>query len=120
MKALLNLLLMVVAWILLRCLIVISFIYTVLKLSAKLRFNDLSQYFWDSALTLDISGNVICQHLFNDLMIKPNGFRFGQEGITCSKTLAENKKIGTWYKLGDRVGWLLNKIDKNHLEDSKI
>lgn len=120
MKALINLLLMVIAWLLLRALILIAFVYSVIKLSVQGRWADLSQYFWDCALTLDISGNVICQHLFNDLMIKPNGFRFGKEGVTISKTLAVNKKKGTWYPIGKGLGWLLNKIDKNHLEDSKI
>lgn len=120
MKILINLLLLLIAWFLLRIVLIVSFVWTVVKLSLKLRFKDLSDYFYQSALTLDMSGNVIGQHFFNDLLIRPNGYRFGEHGVTISKTLAINKKKGTWYPLAKLLGNLLDWIDKNHLEKSKV
>lgn len=126
MKILINLILLVIAWLLMRVLITVSFVYTVSKLLLKSFFFldarylvDLSDWLYDSALTIDMSGNIIGQHFFNDLMIKPDGYRFGFFNVTISKTLAINKKQGKMYAIGRGLGWLLNKIDKNHLEDSE-
>lgn len=120
MKLILNLILLIVAWILLRLVLGIAFVYTVIKLLVKRDIKGLSNYFYSCALTLDMSGNIIGQHLFNDWWIKPHGYRFGETGVTISKVLAINKKKGTWYKFGAGLGWLLNKIDKGHLEKSKV
>ena len=120
MKILINLFLLVIAWFLLRIVIGISFIYTVCKLAFKGKFQSLSIYFYHCALTLDMSGNIIGQHFFNDLLIKPEGYRFGYFNKTISKTLAVNKGRETMYKFGIALGKLLNWIDKDHLEKSSV
>lgn len=119
-RMLVNLILLIVAWLLMKLVLTVAFIYTTIKLLIKGRFKELGQYYYNSALSLDISGAVVGQHVFNDWFIKPSGYRFdGKSGKTISYHLKINKEQGTWYKPGYWLGWVLNKIDPNHLEKSK-
>ena len=63
-------------------------------------------------------GNVACSELFNDTLIKKGGVRFGNPDNTISKVLGLNKKEGTLTKAGLFVANILNKIDKNHVENA--
>lgn len=109
-----NLILLIISILLGLILIPISFVYTLLRnIWSK---TDLSYYFWQCALSIDQTGNTLCQYLFNDLMIKPNGHRMGNEDETVSYVLGKNKEMKTLYSLGYVIAWILNKIDKNHVE----
>ena len=87
----------------------IGFIYALFK-------KGLSDYFWICALSIDQTGNAICMHLFNDLLIKANGHRFGNPDETVSYVLGMNKKTDTLYLLGRMLADVLGWIDKNHVE----
>lgn len=91
----------------------ICFMYSLIR---AIKHKGLSYYFWQCALSIDQTGNTVCQFLFNDFMIKPNGHRCGNPDETVSYVLGMNKAKGTLYSLGRAIAWILNKIDKNHVE----
>jgi len=107
-----NLLLLIVAILLIVPLGAIGFIYSVV--SRMLRAA--SYYFWQVAVAIDELGNTICQDLFNDLMIKKGGHRFGNSNETVSYVLGVNKKNGKLYWIGAALSYILHLIDKYHVE----
>lgn len=92
----------------------IGMLYSFLKLT----FSYFSTLFKTLALGIDLFGNVTCGHLFNDTLIKKDGYKFGSHKETISKVLGINKQQGTLTKTGRFVADVLNFIDKNHVEDA--
>ena len=107
-----NFILFIIALLLFAFLAIIGFVYAVVKNF----FAGLSQYFWLCALSLDQTGNTFCQHLFNDLLRKPSGHKFGNPDETVSYVLGINKQNKTLYFLGRCIAAIINFIDKNHVE----
>jgi hypothetical protein len=76
----------------------------------KRRFKDgisrLNQQFFEIAASLDATGNVICDDLFNLVLIKKGAYKFGNRKETVSSVLGKNQlaKTLTW------SGWILTKI----------
>ena len=92
-----------------------GFVYGLIRQALK----GLSDYFYDVALSFDQTGNVVAQYLLNDLLIKPNGHRAGNEDETVSQVLGVNTyhyPENRLYWLGRALGWVLDKIDKDHLK----
>lgn len=87
----------------------VGFIYALFK-------RRLGYYFWLLALSIDQLGNAVCMHLFNDLLIKPDGHRFGNPNETVSHVLGKNKETDTLYLLGRILSDVLGWIDQNHVE----
>lgn len=83
-------------------------------------FNVLGKDSWYKAIAIDQLGNVWCKHLFNDIMIHPDGHRFGDPNETVSHVLGKNKEKNTLYFTGKGLAWMLNKIEKNHVENAVI
>jgi hypothetical protein len=48
-----------------------------------------NRYYYDMALSLDQFGNVMCQHLFNIILITKEGYRFGDPDKTVSYVTRE-------------------------------
>jgi hypothetical protein len=71
-----------------------------------------------SAVAVDQVGNVFMQEIFNDLLIKKGGHKFGNEDETVSSVLGKNKKSCTLTAMGKGISWFLDKIDPNHVEDA--
>lgn len=84
----------------------ISFIYMLLR---SFVHKGLKAYFYKIAFSLDQTGNVICAPLFNDLLIKPNGHRMGNQDETISHVLGKNIETDTLYPFGKGIA---NTIDK--------
>lgn len=107
-----NLLLLITAIILFLTFGTIGFIYSILwrMLIAA------SAYFWQVALAIDELGNTVCQDLFNNTMRAEGGHRFGNSNETVSHVLGKLKEEGKLLPLGKALGWILNKIDKHHIE----
>ena len=68
----------------------IGMIYSLFRLKFHLK-----QYFLIIAIAIDQLGNVVMQDLFDDLMIKKEGHKFGNEDETISSVLGKNKRRGT-------------------------
>jgi len=108
-----NLILLIIALFLFITIGSVSFVYTVIK---RL-LNACNSYFWQISLSLDQSGNVICQDPFNDILLKPEAeVKFGNEDQTISYVLGVNKKEGHLFFAGKVLAWIINLIDKMHIE----
>ena len=82
------------------------------------RLFHLNEYLFKVCLAIDQAGNVVCSGLFNDILIKKNGYKFGNEDETISSVLGKNKKTNTLKKSGKILSDFLNKIDNNHVEEA--
>jgi len=80
----------------------------------RLSISRLSHYFLTIALSIDQLGNVILAPLFNAIMIKRNGYKFGDEDETISYVLGRNQITETLSKCGNLLANLLDWIDANH------
>ena len=75
-------------------------------------------YLINVAVGIDQTGNAVCPRLFNAALRKDNGYPFGNCDETISRVLGMNKQLGTLTVTGKLLCMLLNKIDKNHVENS--
>ncbi len=100
----------------------LGFVYSALILpfrdSLRTLNKRLGSYFLQIALSIDQMGNVIMQHLFNDIMITKQGYKFGKVDETISSVLGKNQIRGTLKGVGKWLNWLLNKLDNNHSVNS--
>jgi hypothetical protein len=113
-----NLLLLILALLLAFLIAPLGILWAIVR--TIFRGPGLSQFFLDCALSIDISGNVFFQHLFNDVMVPPDGYRFGKEGDTISYVLGHNKINHRLYAPGRWLSWLLNLLDPEHVEKAYI
>lgn len=74
-----------------------------------------TRYFKDCAITIDVLGNVLCQHLFNVILIKENSKnKFGKLDYTISKTLGLNQMDETLTCGGILLVKFLDLFEKDH------
>lgn len=95
-----------------------SLFITIYKRNIKAWWNRIGQYFLILAITIDIFGNVALEPLFNLILIKKEGYKFGNRKETISSVLGKNKKQNTLTKKGIKLSNLLDRIDPNHVLNS--
>ncbi len=94
--------------------IVYSTIKFIVTFKGKESIEYISDFFYSIASSIDQTGNVVCQDLFNDTLIKKGAFKFGHEDEKISSVIgkAEDRKKLT------KTGWflrnVLNFLDKDH------
>jgi hypothetical protein len=67
------------------------------------------------AKSIDKYGNVACEELFNDCLIRNESpHRFGNISQTISGVLGINQSKGTLTRTGKAIAGILNFIDKDH------
>ena len=99
----------------LACLIYpIGFIYSVGLTLLKSGYKRLDDYLFNCALATDQHANVFLAKLFNDVMIKTNGHKFGNPDETISSVLGKNKLMGKLSYFGKCLDFLLHLLDNNH------
>ena len=100
----------------------IGFVYALLRQLFLGKIKTLQIYFIEVALALDNAGNVIMQHLLNDiLLIKNNNtYQFGNKKETISSVIGKNHLTNTLSPLGKALNSFLNFIDKDHSLNSII
>lgn len=106
-----NLILFLIAYLLLLPLTFINYAVVAHKSSSK-------GYFRSTAVNIDRFGNREFRALFNKVLIKENGYRFGDIRETISSVLGKNQRDKTLSKTGKFLVWILDLIDKNHCEKS--
>lgn len=79
-----------------------------------------SQWNENLAYAKDVYGNVLISYLANIVCIKSNGYKFGNKKETISSVFGKNKKIKTLTIVGKFITFVLNRIDKNHVENAVI
>ena len=77
-------------------------------------FKSVNEYLYKTAKSIDQLANVVCKDLFNDILIKRGGYKFGNEDVTISHVLGKNEQLETLSMAGKSLAWILNTIDKNH------
>ena len=103
--------LLIVSILLKKILNIILFIYGFFRAITKWELNS---YFRQLAIANDRSGNVIGQYLFNDILIKKGGYRFGNGKETISSVVGKNKVNKTFKSMGNVVDSTLNFLEKGH------
>ena len=80
-------------------------------------YKKLDSHLYNIALSIDQLGNVVYRDIFKALFITQySTFDFGNADHTVSYVIAVNKRNGNLTIIGYFVGWLLDKIDKDHLK----
>ena len=98
--------------------ILYGFIKCLLKFDFKTLIRKTNKYFRLLAISIDQMGNVAMQDLFDDLLIKENGYKFGDVDETISSVLGKNERMKTLSSLGRAIVSFLNFIDPNHALNS--
>lgn len=114
----LKLILLLVSFGLITILGTFGFFWSIFYLIFWKGLKELNNYFYGLAFSFDQTGNVICQHLFNLLLMKPGGHKFGNPDETISQVLGINKyHYSTCYvtPLGNEIIKALNRLDKDHI-----
>jgi len=93
-----------------------GFLYAVMRQTFAKSVNSLSVYFLELALALDNAGNVLMQHVLNDLLLIKNEKRylFGNNMETISSVIGKNLLSHTLSKTGLALNAFLHWIDKDH------
>lgn len=107
-----NIILLILALFLAVILFPIGWVHGLFTL--RLSMARLSHYFLTIALSIDQLGNVILAPLLNKIIIKRNGYKFGDEDETISYVLGRNQITETLSKCGNLLANLLDLIDPNH------
>jgi len=111
-----SLLLFCIAFVLFFTTAPIGFLYAVIRQSLVKRVHSLSVYFLELAIALDNAGNVLMQHVLNDLLLIKNdkSYLFGNKMETISSVIGKNLVTNTLSPAGHVLNNFLHWIDKNH------
>lgn len=111
-----GLLLFIISVILSWILIPVFILYAIIRIK---KFNLLSNYFTDIALSIDKVGNVIGAPIMNDLLIKKDAVKFyGNQNETISGVTGLNYINGKCTFIGILLSKTLDKIQKDHVENA--
>ena len=94
----------------------VGFLYAVIRQSCIKSVNSLSVYFLELALAIDNAGNVLMQHVLNDLLLikNPKRYLFGNKMETISSVIGKNLLLQTLSPMGLALNAILHWIDKDH------
>lgn len=109
-----GLILFIVARVLTYLIYPIGFTYSVVLTLLKSGYKSLDDYLFSCALAEDQRANTYLAKLFNDVLIKVGGHRFGNPDETISSVLGKNQLTGTLSIFGRALNWVLNKIEQDH------
>jgi 8-oxo-dGTP diphosphatase len=99
-----------------------GFLYALIRQSIVKQVASLSIYFLELAIALDNAGNVLMQHVLNDVLLIKNQktYLFGNKLETISSVLGKNSLTDTLTPTGNLLARFLNWVDKDHTLDSII
>jgi hypothetical protein len=110
LKTIINILLAIIAR--LGAYILSEFLY----ISGLIFSHNRAKYHLNIGISYDQLGNTLGGPLFNLILRKKGGHKFGDPDETISAVLGYLKASGHLTKLGKLIADLLNKIDKDHVE----
>ncbi len=115
-----HILLFAIAFILFVTTAPIGFFYALIRQMLFKSINSLSIFLLQVALGLDITGNILMQHVLNDTLLIKNKHThyFGNTKETISSVLGKNSLTNTLNGAGKALSNFLNWIDKNHTLNS--
>lgn len=80
----------------------------------SIKNKELLKWHKDLAISKDQHGNVLGKFLFNKLLIKSCGYKFGNPDETISSVIGKNELNNTLSQLGLILAYILNKLDPGH------
>ena len=92
----------------------IGFTYSCLLTLFKNGYAELDGYLFKCAIADDQQANTYLAKLFNDILIKKGGHKFGNPDETISSVLGKNLLKGKLSLAGKLLNWILNLIEKDH------
>lgn len=110
----LEFLLLFIALTLMFVIVPIASLYKIIRAMIHNNTRELKVWFYSTARTIDIFGNVVAADLFNDTLIKRDGYRFGRRGETISSVIGKNYQSGTLTRIGSGLRKTLDFIDEDH------
>lgn len=75
----------------------------------------MQEYYKGVAIACDQFGNTACCEMFNLLLIKKGGYKFGNPDETVSEVLSKNYELKTLKIAGKVLTKILNFISPNHI-----
>ncbi len=66
------------------------------------------------AMSLDVFANVHASEIFNDILIKKGGYKFGNKQETISSVMGKNQRDGTLTIIGKGLRIILDVIEYGH------
>ena len=109
-----EMLLLLIAIVLLYLLLPVVIVYMLFKYLSGGNGRVVKTWSCKTARSIDVFANVEAQELFNDILIKTGGYKFGNKLETISSVLGKNQRDGTLTKVGTGLRILLDKIEKDH------
>lgn len=109
-----GLILFITAKVLIAVIYPLGFVYSLTLTLLKNGWKSVDNYLLNCAISDDQSGNTYMAKLFNDVLIRPGGHRFGNPDETISSVLGKNLKTKTLSIVGRFVNWVLNALDPGH------
>ena len=109
-----GLILFIVAKIIMGIFYPIGFIWSCFLTLFKNGYKALDEYLFACAIADDQHANTYLAKLFNDILIKKGGHKFGNPDETISSVLGKNKLIKKLSIAGKLLDWTLELLDNNH------
>lgn len=109
-----GLVLFIVSIILISIVYPIGVLYSVVLTFFKSGYSELDKYLFRCALANDQHGNTYLAKLFNDILIKKGGHKFGDPDETISSVLGKNQLSDKLSFAGRILNKILSKIEKDH------
>jgi 8-oxo-dGTP diphosphatase len=109
-----ELLLLFIALILLFLLLPIVVIYMLLKYLFTGKKRIITVWACKTARSIDVFANVEASELFNDILIKKGGYKFGNRQETISSVLGKNQVTNTLTRTGNGLRIILDCIEQDH------
>jgi 8-oxo-dGTP diphosphatase len=106
--------LLVTAIVLLFWLLPIVFLYMLLKYVITGNLRMLTIWSKRVAMSLDVFANVHASEIFNDILIKKGGYKFGNKQETISSVMGKNQRDGTLTIIGKGLRIILDVIEYGH------
>jgi len=106
--------LLVTAIVLLFWLLPIVFLYMLLKYVITGNLRMLTIWSKRVAMSLDVFANVHASEIFNDILIKRGGYKFGNKQETISSVMGKNQRDGTLTIIGKGLRIILDVIEYGH------
>lgn len=92
----------------------IGFVYSCLLTLFKNGYKELDGYLFNCAIADDQQANTYLAKLFNDILIKKGGHKFGNPDETISSVLGKNFLKNKLSLVGRLLNWTLNLFEKDH------
>jgi hypothetical protein len=87
-------------------------------LHPRTALDKLNQQCIDIAVSIDVTGNVVCDDLMNQIWLKKGGYKFGNRKETISSVLGKNQLENKLTWLGWLIAKTLDTIEKDHCFNS--